>query len=114
MSSSSVDMTKGSEGREAALRLARAVVDCHLAAGYSGLWAALPVGGVAEPYLLAAGGPADSDGIQLRAYRRIELLLGTRASSIDVSGRALLLEGGTRLPFGALLIGASTWRLVRR
>jgi NADPH-dependent 2,4-dienoyl-CoA reductase/sulfur reductase-like enzyme/nitrite reductase/ring-hydroxylating ferredoxin subunit len=63
-------------------------------------------------------GQAQDDWIPLRApeyftEHRIEMLLGTRVSSIDVSGRALLLESGTRLPFGALLIatGADPVRL---
>jgi NADPH-dependent 2,4-dienoyl-CoA reductase/sulfur reductase-like enzyme/nitrite reductase/ring-hydroxylating ferredoxin subunit len=63
-------------------------------------------------------GQAQDDWIPLRSpeyftEQRIELLLGARVSSIDVSGRALLLESGTRLPFGALLIatGADPVRL---
>jgi hypothetical protein len=45
--------------------------------------------------------------------RRIELLLGSRVSSIDVSARQILLEGGSRRTFGALLIatGADPVRL---
>ena len=63
-------------------------------------------------------GQARDDWIPLRSpeyftEQRIELLLDARVSSIDVSGRALLLESGTRLPFGALLIatGADPVRL---
>jgi len=63
-------------------------------------------------------GQAQPDWIPLRSpeyftEQRVELLLGARVSSIDVSGRALLLESGTRLPFGALLIatGADPVRL---
>ena len=63
-------------------------------------------------------GHAQDDWIPLRApeyftEQRIELLLSTRASSIDVSRRALVLDSGTRLPFGALLIatGADPVRL---
>jgi apoptosis-inducing factor 3 len=63
-------------------------------------------------------GQAQEDWIPLRApeyftERRIDLQQGTRAASIDVSGRAILLESGARLPFGALLIatGADPVRL---
>jgi apoptosis-inducing factor 3 len=63
-------------------------------------------------------GQAQDDWIPLRApeyfkEQRIDLQLGTRASSIDVNGRTLLLESGTRLSFGALLIatGADPVRL---
>jgi NADPH-dependent 2,4-dienoyl-CoA reductase/sulfur reductase-like enzyme len=45
--------------------------------------------------------------------RHIELLLGSRVSSIDSTGRTLLLEDGSRREFGALLIatGADPVRL---
>jgi NADPH-dependent 2,4-dienoyl-CoA reductase/sulfur reductase-like enzyme/nitrite reductase/ring-hydroxylating ferredoxin subunit len=54
-------------------------------------------------------GEAQDDWIPLRSpeyftERRIELLLGSRVSSIDVDGRQVLVEGGTVHPFGALLI----------
>lgn len=54
-------------------------------------------------------GEAQDDWIPLRSpdyfnEQRIELLLGTRVSSIDVEGRQVLLEGGARRSFGALLI----------
>jgi NADPH-dependent 2,4-dienoyl-CoA reductase/sulfur reductase-like enzyme/nitrite reductase/ring-hydroxylating ferredoxin subunit len=47
------------------------------------------------------------------AQRKIELLLGSRVSSIDPGGRAVLLENGSRHDFGALLIatGADPVRL---
>jgi len=47
------------------------------------------------------------------AQRKIELLLGSRVSSIDPGGRAVLLENGSRRDFGALLIatGADPVRL---
>ena len=47
------------------------------------------------------------------AQRKIELLLGSRVSSIDPVGRAVLLENGSRHDFGALLIatGADPVRL---
>jgi NADPH-dependent 2,4-dienoyl-CoA reductase/sulfur reductase-like enzyme/nitrite reductase/ring-hydroxylating ferredoxin subunit len=63
-------------------------------------------------------GTAQEDWIPLRAPdfytdNRIELLLNSRASSIDVSRREVLLEDGSRRPFGALLIatGADPVRL---
>jgi apoptosis-inducing factor 3 len=63
-------------------------------------------------------GHAQDDWIPLRPpeyyeERRIELLLGSRVSSVDVSARQVLLEGGPRRPFGALLIatGADPVRL---
>jgi NADPH-dependent 2,4-dienoyl-CoA reductase/sulfur reductase-like enzyme/nitrite reductase/ring-hydroxylating ferredoxin subunit len=63
-------------------------------------------------------GRAQDDWIPLRppefyAERRLELLLGSRVSSIDVSARQVLLEGGPRRTFGALLIatGADPVRL---
>ena len=63
-------------------------------------------------------GRAQDDWIPLRppefyAERRIELLLGARVSSIDVSARQVLVEGGSRKAFGALLIatGAEPVRL---
>jgi apoptosis-inducing factor 3 len=43
--------------------------------------------------------PAD-----LYAERRIELVLGSRAGSVDTAARAVVLEDGSRLEFGALLI----------
>jgi NADPH-dependent 2,4-dienoyl-CoA reductase/sulfur reductase-like enzyme len=54
-------------------------------------------------------GQAQDDWIPLRppeyfTERHIELLLGTRVSSIDVSGRDVLFEGGARRSFGSLLI----------
>src|SRR4029077_17774333 len=54
-------------------------------------------------------GQAQDDWIPLRSpeyftERRIELVLGTRVSAIDVGAREVLLEGGTRRSFGALLI----------
>src|SRR5207245_1930893 len=47
------------------------------------------------------------------AERHIELLLGSRVSSIDPGGRTVLLENGSRRDFGALLIatGADPVRL---
>jgi NADPH-dependent 2,4-dienoyl-CoA reductase/sulfur reductase-like enzyme/nitrite reductase/ring-hydroxylating ferredoxin subunit len=47
------------------------------------------------------------------AQRQIELLLGSRVSSIDPVGRTVLLENGSRRDFGALLIatGADPVRL---
>jgi apoptosis-inducing factor 3 len=47
------------------------------------------------------------------AQRHIELLLGSRVSSIDPGGRTVLLENGSRRDFGALLIatGADPVRL---
>jgi apoptosis-inducing factor 3 len=49
----------------------------------------------------------------LYAQRRVELLLGSRVSSIDPAGRTVLLESGSRRDFGALLIatGADPVRL---
>jgi apoptosis-inducing factor 3 len=41
---------------------------------------------------------------ELYAERHIELLLRTRAASIDPAGRTLLLDNGSRRDFGALLI----------
>lgn len=54
-------------------------------------------------------GQAQDDWIPLRSPeyftdQRIELLLGTRASAIDVNARQVLLEGGARRSFGSLLI----------
>jgi NADPH-dependent 2,4-dienoyl-CoA reductase/sulfur reductase-like enzyme/nitrite reductase/ring-hydroxylating ferredoxin subunit len=54
-------------------------------------------------------GNAQDDWIPLRpaeyyAERRIELLLGTRVSSVDVAKRQLLLESGSSRSFDALLI----------
>ena len=54
-------------------------------------------------------GQAQDDWIPLRSpeyftERRIDLLLGTRVSAIDVDARALVLEDGTRRSFGSLLI----------
>jgi NADPH-dependent 2,4-dienoyl-CoA reductase/sulfur reductase-like enzyme/nitrite reductase/ring-hydroxylating ferredoxin subunit len=54
-------------------------------------------------------GEAKEDWIPLRppefyTERRIELVLGSRVSSIDVSARQILLENGSRRTFGALLI----------
>jgi NADPH-dependent 2,4-dienoyl-CoA reductase/sulfur reductase-like enzyme len=54
-------------------------------------------------------GQAQDDWIPLRSpdyftERRIELVLGARVSSIDVHARHVLLEGGARHPFEALLI----------
>ena len=54
-------------------------------------------------------GRAQDDWIPLRppeyyVERQIELLLGSRVSSIDVGARQVLLEGGLRRTFGALLI----------
>src|SRR5258706_10374686 len=53
-------------------------------------------------------GRAQDDWIPLRPpeyyeERRIELLLGSRVSSVDVGARQVLLEGGPRRTFGALL-----------
>jgi NADPH-dependent 2,4-dienoyl-CoA reductase/sulfur reductase-like enzyme len=63
-------------------------------------------------------GKAQDDWIPLRppeyyVERRIELLLGSRVSSVDVAARQVLLEGGPRRAFGALLIatGADPVRL---
>jgi len=63
-------------------------------------------------------GHAQDDWIPLRppeyyVERRIELLLGSRVSSVDVGARQVLLEGGARRAFGALLIatGADPVRL---
>jgi NADPH-dependent 2,4-dienoyl-CoA reductase/sulfur reductase-like enzyme/nitrite reductase/ring-hydroxylating ferredoxin subunit len=63
-------------------------------------------------------GNAQEDWIPLRpaeffTERRIELLLRSRVSSIDVEARQLLIEGGSRRPFDALLIatGADPVRL---
>jgi len=63
-------------------------------------------------------GHAQDDWIPLRppeyyVERRIELLLGSRVSSVDVGARQVLLEGGARRTFGALLIatGADPVRL---
>src|SRR5207248_1196692 len=63
-------------------------------------------------------GQAQDDWIPLRSpeyftEQRIELLLGTRVSSIDVAAREVLLEGGARRSFGSLLIatGADPVRL---
>jgi apoptosis-inducing factor 3 len=49
----------------------------------------------------------------LYGQRHIELLLGSRVSSIDSDGRTVLLENGSRRDFGALLIatGADPVRL---
>ena len=54
-------------------------------------------------------GKAQDDWIPLRSpeyftQHRIELLLGTRVTSIDVAQRQVVLERGDRRPFGALLI----------
>jgi NADPH-dependent 2,4-dienoyl-CoA reductase/sulfur reductase-like enzyme/nitrite reductase/ring-hydroxylating ferredoxin subunit len=54
-------------------------------------------------------GTAQEDWIPLRSPEfytdnRIELMLTSRASSIDVARREVLLENGSRHPFGALLI----------
>ncbi len=54
-------------------------------------------------------GQAQDDWIPLRApeyftEQRIELVLGTRVSSIDVDRRQVLLEDGARRSFGSLLI----------
>ena len=63
-------------------------------------------------------GEAQDDWIPLwpsdvYAQRHIELLLGSRVSSIDSGGRTVLLENGSRRDFGALLIatGADPVRL---
>ena len=63
-------------------------------------------------------GHAQDDWIPLRppeyyVERRIELLLGSRVSSVDVGARQVLLEGGAGRPFDALLIatGADPVRL---
>jgi apoptosis-inducing factor 3 len=63
-------------------------------------------------------GQAQDDWIPLRSpeyftEQRIELVLGARVSSIDVHGRHVLLDGGARRPFDALLIatGADPVRL---
>ncbi|MGH9738999.1 MAG: FAD-dependent oxidoreductase [Candidatus Acidiferrales bacterium] len=49
----------------------------------------------------------------LYAERRVELALGSRAKSIDAAAQTVLLENGSRLAFGALLIatGAEPVRL---
>jgi NADPH-dependent 2,4-dienoyl-CoA reductase/sulfur reductase-like enzyme/nitrite reductase/ring-hydroxylating ferredoxin subunit len=54
-------------------------------------------------------GKAKEDWIPLRApeyftENRIELLLGTRVTSIDAAQRQVVLENGDRRPYGALLI----------
>src|SRR5262245_38685765 len=54
-------------------------------------------------------GSAQEDWIPLRSPEfytdnRIELMLGSRVSSIDVAAREVLLENGSRRAFGALLI----------
>src|SRR5207249_7463017 len=63
-------------------------------------------------------GEAQDDWIPLwpsdvYAQRHIELLLGSRVSSVDAGGRTVLLENGSRRDFGALLIatGADPVRL---
>jgi apoptosis-inducing factor 3 len=63
-------------------------------------------------------GTAQEDWIPLRppefyADNHVELMLGSRASSIDVARREVLLENGPRRSFGALLIatGAEPIRL---
>ena len=63
-------------------------------------------------------GTAQDDWMPLRSpefytERQIELLLGSRVSSIDVTTRRVELEDGSRRPFGALLIatGADPVRL---
>jgi NADPH-dependent 2,4-dienoyl-CoA reductase/sulfur reductase-like enzyme/nitrite reductase/ring-hydroxylating ferredoxin subunit len=63
-------------------------------------------------------GQAQDDWIPLRppefyAERRIELLLRSRVSSIDIAGRQVLIDGGSPRTFGALLIatGADPVRL---
>jgi NADPH-dependent 2,4-dienoyl-CoA reductase/sulfur reductase-like enzyme len=63
-------------------------------------------------------GEAQDDWIPLwpsevYAQRHIELLLGSRVSSIDAGGRTVLLDNGSRRDFGALLIatGADPVRL---
>jgi len=63
-------------------------------------------------------GNAPEDWLPLRPadwYRaaRIELLLGRRVTAVDPSGREIVLEGGQRLGYGALLLatGASPVRL---
>jgi apoptosis-inducing factor 3 len=50
---------------------------------------------------------------ELYDERRVELVLGSRAASIDVRSRAVVLENGSRREFGALLIatGADPVRL---
>ncbi|MGH9689470.1 MAG: FAD-dependent oxidoreductase, partial [Candidatus Acidiferrales bacterium] len=50
---------------------------------------------------------------ELYAERRVELALGSRAKSIDAAAQTVLLEDGSRLAFGALLIatGAEPVRL---
>src|SRR5262249_36758037 len=52
--------------------------------------------------------PAD-----LYEERRVDLVLGARATSIDLTARAVLLENGSRREFGALLVatGAEPVRL---
>ena len=49
----------------------------------------------------------------LYAERRVDLVLGARAASIDTAGRSVVLEDGSRREFGALLIstGADPVRL---
>jgi apoptosis-inducing factor 3 len=49
----------------------------------------------------------------LYTERRVELVLGARVTSIDTVGRSVVLENGTRMDFGALLIstGAEPVRL---
>ncbi|HTK28863.1 MAG TPA: FAD-dependent oxidoreductase [Vicinamibacterales bacterium] len=54
-------------------------------------------------------GTAQEDWIPLRApefygERRIDLMLGTRVSSLDLPGRSAQLENGSRLAFDALLL----------
>ena len=63
-------------------------------------------------------GTAQDDWMPLRApefftEQKIELLLGTRVASIDIPTREVVLENGSRHPFGALLIatGAEPVRL---
>jgi apoptosis-inducing factor 3 len=50
---------------------------------------------------------------ELYAERRVDLILGTRVTSIDTVGRLVVLEDGSRKAFGALLIatGADPVRL---
>ncbi len=50
---------------------------------------------------------------ELYAEQQVELLLNTRITSIDTAGRAVVLDDGSRRPFGALLIatGAEPVRL---
>ena len=63
-------------------------------------------------------GEAQADWIplwpsDLYAERRVELILGTRAASIDPAARAVIFENGSRREYGALLIatGADPVRL---